>query len=149
MAGSRYQDLRLQHRITSWSYWEPEQPGESAVRNLIRFGTPWLRGDPRGWAAFRAANGERNDWYDRDDVVLVQPTARADVLFADIVLPPALPDGGTALGLRHDSGKAFARGAFPVRDVDDRKVGAIYVPSMPKNSTALATSTSATIAATA
>jgi hypothetical protein len=44
-----------------------------------------------------------------------------------IVLPPALPDGGTALGLRHDGGKAFARGAFPVRDVDDRKVGAIYV----------------------
>lgn len=83
--------------------------------------------DPRRWASSRAASGERNDWGDRDDVVLARDTAHAGAQFAHMVPSRDLPDGGTALGLLREGGKVFARGAFPVRDVAGRKVGAIYV----------------------
>ena len=82
--------------------------------------------DARRWASARAARGERNDWNDRDDLLLVRDTTRGGAL-ADPVLPDALPDGGTALGLSSDGGRTFVRGAFPIHDVAGRKVAAVWV----------------------
>ena len=82
--------------------------------------------DARRWASARAAHGERNDWNDRDDLLLVRDTTHGGV-FADPAPPDALPDGGTALGLASDGGRTFVRGAFPLHDVSGRKIAAVYV----------------------
>ncbi len=83
--------------------------------------------EPRRWASARAANGERNDWDDRDDLVLVRNATRADAALGVPLPPEGLPDGGTALGIVREGDEVFARGAFPVRDIGGRKVGAVYV----------------------
>ncbi|HTP30039.1 MAG TPA: cache domain-containing protein, partial [Anaeromyxobacteraceae bacterium] len=43
-----YRDQRVRFGITHWSYWEPEPPGKSearGLRNILRVGTPDMRGD--------------------------------------------------------------------------------------------------------
>jgi hypothetical protein len=46
VAGPRFHELR-RHGITHWSYWQPEPAGSTVrgLRNLVRLGTPTLRGD--------------------------------------------------------------------------------------------------------
>ncbi len=83
--------------------------------------------DPRRWASARAARGERNDWSDRDDLVLVRNPTLGEAVIADAVLPDLLADGGATLGARRDGARTFARAAFPLRDAAGVKVGAIWV----------------------
>jgi len=82
--------------------------------------------DPRRWASARAARGERNDWSDRDDLVLVRNPTHGD-LDLGAVLPDALPDGGAPLGLQREGTRTYAEAAFPVLDAAGQKVGAVYV----------------------
>jgi hypothetical protein len=83
--------------------------------------------EARRWATARAARGERNDWADRDDLVILRSPSAGAALPAELVRPEKLPDGGAGLGLREEGGRTWAHGAFPVRDAASRKVGAIHV----------------------
>jgi hypothetical protein len=83
--------------------------------------------DPRRWASARAARGERNDWADRDDLVLVRNPTLGDSVLAAAVLPDALPDGGKPLGVHREGARTFAHAAFPIHDAAGQKVGAVYV----------------------
>jgi hypothetical protein len=84
--------------------------------------------DPRRWASARAARGERDDWADLPDLVLVRNPAFGTIVPAEgAVLPSDLPDGGAALGVHRDGARTYALGAFPIRDAAGAKVGAIYV----------------------
>jgi hypothetical protein len=83
--------------------------------------------DPRRWASVRLARGERNDWADREDLVLVRAPSSGVTVPAGLVRPEGLPDGGVGLGVRDDGARTFAQGAFPVRDAAGLKVGAICV----------------------
>jgi hypothetical protein len=83
--------------------------------------------EPRRWASARAARGERNDWSDRDDLVLVRNATHGDAALEGAVPPDALPDGGRPLGVLHDGARTFAQAAFPLHDAGGQKVGAVYV----------------------
>jgi hypothetical protein len=66
-------------------------------------------------------------WDDRRDVVLVESTV-ADERSVQIGVPLRLiSDDGSALGQGREGGRAYAFGAFPVRDAARQIVGALFV----------------------
>lgn len=200
-----FRELWASRGITHLSYWDVEEPGAAGgpLRNLVRLGTPSVRGDlveretlsrvsrekalvsglelgdtgfilralaplqeggrlvgyaelgreigtflrelkgrsgydlavvldrrlihPQRWGAARHALGERNDWADREDIVVARHTMRGTAAIDDLSLPAAIPDEGRALELRREGSRILARGAFPLRDASGRTVGAVFV----------------------
>jgi hypothetical protein len=81
--------------------------------------------DERRWREMNAP--ARDTWGDRPDVVIVDTTTFTHGIVdyqGDI---EQLPAQGLMLEERIEEGRAFVRGAFPVRDATGRNVGALFV----------------------
>lgn len=203
-AGPLFHELRRHHGITHWSYWEPEGAATAVtgLRNLVRLGTPTLRGDVveretlaravrehalvygielgytgiglrvvapvrrgaelvgygelgrdvdvllleltgrtgdayiaavdkrcverRRWAAARAAHGERDDWDDREDFVLVGNPTHARGVPSRTTFDEAAGGAPISLPAWVDGQHTYARGAFPLRDGAGRRLGVVF-----------------------
>lgn len=82
--------------------------------------------EARRWAAARAAHGERNNWDDREDLVLAGNPAHAEGV-PSFPLAAALAESGGGLAAFTQGGRTFARGVFPLRDGAGRRLGAVFV----------------------
>lgn len=81
--------------------------------------------DERRWREVNAP--ARDTWGDRPDVVIVDTTSFTDGLVDYQGDVEQVPAQGLLLEKRVEDGRAFVRGAFPVRDASGRSIGALFV----------------------
>ncbi len=81
--------------------------------------------DEQAWGQMSAPRP--NTWKDRPDVVLVESTSYGDGLIDYQGDVEAVPDRGEVLGEVRRAGKWYVRGVFPLRDVRNATVGALFV----------------------
>jgi|GEM_PF-1092301 len=79
------------------------------------------------WTSTRKHLGDRDNWDDMKDLLLVQDTAKDATIFQYEGSIADVPEGGKALELRTKDGRTYSRGVFPVSDMAGRKVGAVFV----------------------
>lgn len=82
--------------------------------------------DEKEWASTRASHGVRNNWNDQENVLVVNSTTKDTSLMrydGDIA---RIPDNGTVLGEVKKGDSVFVRGAFPILDAAQRKVGGVF-----------------------
>jgi hypothetical protein len=80
--------------------------------------------DEREWTA--VAPTARNTWNDRPDVVVVDTTTFTDGIVDYAADLESVPDEGLLVERIERGGRTLVRGVFPVRDVDGRRVGALF-----------------------
>ncbi len=79
------------------------------------------------WASTRRHLGDRDNWDDMKDLLLVQNTAGDPTIFRHEGAIADVPDAGTALEVVTTGGRSYSRGVFPLTDMAARKVGAVFV----------------------
>jgi len=79
------------------------------------------------WAAQRKLLKLENNWSAAKDILLANNTSGKESIFKYTGDVTALPDAGLALDIVQNEGKQYARGAFPIRDASNAKVGALFV----------------------
>lgn len=82
--------------------------------------------DPEAWAQIRAQDGLRNNWDEHEDILLVESTL-GDESILDGYTKDDIPAEAQALGIARRNGATYAVGVFPITDVGDAPVGAVYV----------------------
>lgn len=82
--------------------------------------------DKNKWAAMRASRGLESNWNDLRDVVILSSTRGTEMISFEETISE-IPNGGIVFAELRKDGRTFVRGAFPVYDVNSRKVGVIYV----------------------
>ena len=81
--------------------------------------------DRKAWV--EALGGRPDTWNDRPDVLVVDATSFEDGIVDFDGDVEAVPPAGILLGEVARGGKTLVRGVFPVNDVNDRAVGALFV----------------------
>lgn len=79
------------------------------------------------WASTKKHLGDRDNWDDMKDLLLVQDTAGDQTIFRHDGTIAAVDDGGKALEVVEKGGKTYSRGVFPISDMAGRRIGAIFV----------------------
>ncbi len=85
------------------------------------------RMDEKKWATTRAQLGVRNNWNDSPNQLLIENTSSDNEILRYNGKIDELPDEGKPLEILNKGGRALARGVFPIRDVAENKVGAVFV----------------------
>lgn len=80
--------------------------------------------DRGSWAA---VTGDDARWDERPELLAVASTARGRGIAGDVGRLTEIPDGPTVLGERAEGDRVLVRGAFPLRDGDGVKIGAVVV----------------------
>ncbi len=83
--------------------------------------------DERKWASMRAKKGLANNWNDIRDAVVVDKAADSAGLIKFEGSISDIPNEGIVFENLREKGRTFIRGAFPVYDVNNKKIGAVYV----------------------
>jgi len=79
------------------------------------------------WASTRKHLGDRDNWDDMKDLLLVQDTAQDPTIFQHEGTIADVPEDGEALEVRERNGRTYSRGVFPISDMAGRRIGAIFV----------------------
>jgi hypothetical protein len=79
------------------------------------------------WSSTKAHLGDRDNWGDMPDLLLVQNTAGDPEIFQHTGGIADVPEEGQALEVVTKNGRSLSRGVFPVHDMAGKKVGAIFV----------------------
>lgn len=83
--------------------------------------------DEKKWASMRTSRGLENNWKEFEVAVPVSATAdNAKTVQFDGTISD-IPNEGAVFDDLIEDGRVFVRGAFPVYDVNSRKVGVVYV----------------------
>jgi HAMP domain-containing protein len=77
------------------------------------------------WKKMREGNGQRNDWGDYQNVVLVGSTSKDKNVSRYDGAIAKIPNNGAILGQVKTGESVFVRGAFPIFDAANQKVGAV------------------------
>jgi len=84
---------------------------------------------PEAWAASRTIHHLPNNWADRPDTVLGANTSRDESLFAYAGDITQLADHGVCLDVFNRGENSYARTAFPIKDGEGARAGAVFVLS--------------------
>jgi hypothetical protein len=79
------------------------------------------------WGFTRSAQGLRNNWADKPDVVVAQTTTSDEHLFEYSGGLEAIPPEGLVLEQLATTGKVLMRGIFPIHDAAGKPVGSVFV----------------------
>lgn len=79
------------------------------------------------WASTKAHLGDRDNWDDMPELLLVQNTAGDSDIFRHSGTIADVPEHGQALEIVSKDGRTLSRGVFPVHDMAGRTVGGIFV----------------------
>jgi HAMP domain-containing protein len=77
------------------------------------------------WKKMREGNGQRNDWGDYQNVVLVGSTSKDKNVSRYDDAIAKIPNNGAILGQVKTGESVFVRGVFPIFDAANQKVGAV------------------------
>ena len=79
------------------------------------------------WGFTRTALGQRNNWSDREGVVVAQTTTRDEKILEYQGDLETIPAEGLVLEQVETGGKVLMRGIFPIQDAAGKSVGAVFV----------------------
>jgi HAMP domain-containing protein len=79
------------------------------------------------WTSTKKHLGDRDNWEDMPDLLLVQDTAGDQSIFRHEGKIAGMQEGGQLLEVVEKGDHSFSRGVFPIVDMAGRKIGAIFV----------------------
>jgi len=79
------------------------------------------------WSSTKKHLGDRDNWDDMPELLLVQDTAGDQSIFQHGGKIADMAEGGQLLEVVKKGDRSFSRGVFPITDMAGRKIGAIFV----------------------